>query len=63
MMPFSHALLSQYAGASRETVTHYRNRFRTQGHADYSRDSILLCRDALTTFLGSGSTAMDAASN
>ena len=47
MMPFTHALLSQYAGASREVVTQHMNRFREQGYVSYSRHGIFLYRDAL----------------
>lgn len=63
MMPFTHALLSQYVGTSREIVTHYMIRFRRQGYVNYSRDGILLYRDALKTMLGSGAAPSDAASN
>src|ERR1700678_2979656 len=31
MIPFTHELLSQYVGTSREIVTHYMNKFRRQG--------------------------------
>lgn len=51
MMPFTHALLSQYVGTRREVVTHYMNRFRKQGYVRYSRQGILLNRDALKTVL------------
>ena len=37
MMPFTHELLSQYVGTSREIVTHYMNQFRRQGYLRYSR--------------------------
>jgi CRP/FNR family transcriptional regulator, cyclic AMP receptor protein len=52
MMPFTHALLSQYVGTSREIITHYMNRFRKQGHMSYSRQGILLHRDSFQTLLG-----------
>ena len=47
MMPFTHELLSQYVGTSREIVTHYMNRFRRLGYLRYSRKAIYLHRDAL----------------
>ena len=36
MIPFTHELLSQYVGTSREIVTHYMNQFRRQGYLRYS---------------------------
>jgi len=51
MMPFTHALLSQYIGTSREIVTHYMTRFRKRGYVSYSRYGIVLYRDALKTML------------
>ena len=51
MMPFTHALLSQYVGTSREIVTHYMNRFRKQGYMSYSRHGIHLYRDTFQTML------------
>jgi CRP/FNR family transcriptional regulator len=51
MMPFTHELLSQYVGTSREIVTHYMNQFRRQGYLRYSRKGILLYRDALKEWL------------
>src|SRR6204780_3966788 len=51
MMPFTHELLSQYVGTSREIVTHYMNQFRRQGYLRYSRKGILLHRDALKDWL------------
>ena len=47
MTPFTHELLSQYVGTSREIVTHYMNQFRRQGYLKYSRKGIVLYRDAL----------------
>jgi CRP-like cAMP-binding protein len=35
MIPFTHELLSQYVGTSREIVTHYMNHFRRQGYLRY----------------------------
>ena len=51
MIPFTHELLSQYVGTSREIVTHYMNQFRRQGYLRYSRKGILLHRDALKDWL------------
>jgi CRP/FNR family cyclic AMP-dependent transcriptional regulator len=51
MMPFTHELLSQYVGTSREIVTHYMNQFRRQGYLRYSRKGILLYRDAMREWL------------
>jgi CRP/FNR family transcriptional regulator, cyclic AMP receptor protein len=47
MMPFTHALLSQYVGTSRELVSQHMNRFRKQGYVNYSRQGILIYPDAL----------------
>src|SRR6266853_5690250 len=46
MVPFTHELLSQYVGTSREIVTHSMNQFRRQGYLRYSRKAIFLHRDA-----------------
>jgi CRP-like cAMP-binding protein len=54
MMPFTHVLLSQYVGTSREIVTHYMNQFRKQGYVSYSRRGILLHRDTLRAVLAAG---------
>ncbi len=51
MIPFTHELLSQYVGTSREIVTHYMNQFRRQGYLRYSRKGILLYRDAMKDWL------------
>jgi CRP/FNR family cyclic AMP-dependent transcriptional regulator len=51
MMPFTHVLLSQYVGTSREIVTHYMNRFRRLGYMSYSRQGIHLYCDTLKTML------------
>jgi CRP/FNR family transcriptional regulator len=51
MTPFTHELLSQYVGTSREIVTHYMNQFRRQGYLRYSRKGIILYRDAFRTWL------------
>lgn len=57
MIPFTHELLSQYVGTSREIVTHYMNQFRRQGYLRYSRKGILLHRDALKDWLRQESSA------
>jgi CRP/FNR family transcriptional regulator len=51
MIPFTHELLSQYVGTSREIVTHYMNQFRRQGYLRYSRKGIMLYRDAMRDWL------------
>jgi len=47
MMPFTHELLSRHVATSREIVTQYMNRFRKKGYLNYSRQGIVLYRDAL----------------
>jgi CRP/FNR family transcriptional regulator len=54
MAPFTHELLSQYVGTSREIVTHYMNQFRRQGYLRYSRKGIVLYRDAFKEWLRQG---------
>jgi CRP/FNR family cyclic AMP-dependent transcriptional regulator len=54
MAPFTHELLSQYVGTSREIVTHYMNQFRRQGYLRYSRKGIILYRDAFKDWLKQG---------
>ncbi len=56
MIPFTHELLSQYVGTSREIVTHYMNLFRRQGYLRYSRRGIMLHRDALREWLKQNQT-------
>jgi CRP/FNR family transcriptional regulator len=51
MTPFTHELLSQYVGTSREIVTHYMNQFRRQGFLRYSRKGIILYREAFQNWL------------
>jgi CRP/FNR family cyclic AMP-dependent transcriptional regulator len=51
MTPFTHELLSQYVGTSREIVTHYMNQFRRQGYLKYSRKGIVLYREAFREWL------------
>jgi CRP/FNR family transcriptional regulator, cyclic AMP receptor protein len=50
MMPFTHELLSQYVGTSREIVTHFMNQFRRKGYLRYSRKGITVHRDALKSW-------------
>jgi CRP/FNR family transcriptional regulator len=61
MIPFTHELLSQYVGTSREIVTHYMNTFRRQGFLTYSRKGIMLHRDLLKEWVRSGESAEQAA--
>ena len=58
MIPFTHELLSQYVGTSREIVTHYMNQFRRQGYLRYSRKGILLHRDAHEGMAAPGNAAL-----
>jgi len=51
MIPFTHELLSQYIGTSREVVTMHMNRLRRQGYIRYSRKTIILYRDPLKQWL------------
>ena len=51
MAPFTHELLSQYVGTSREIVTHYMNQFRKEGHLEYSRKGIVLYRASFEDWL------------
>lgn len=51
MSAFTHELLSQYVGTSREIVTHYMNQFRRMGYLQYSRRGIVMYRDALQQWL------------
>lgn len=56
MPPFTHALLAQYVGTSREIVSNYMNMFRRQGYVRYSRKGIVLFRDAFNEWLCRTST-------
>ena len=49
--PFTHELLSQYVGTTREVVTQYMNQFRRQGYLKYSRKGIILYREAFRDWL------------
>ena len=51
MSAFTHELLSQYVGTSREIVTHYMNQFRRMGYLQYSRRGIVMYRDAMHQWL------------
>src|SRR6201999_1864838 len=51
LSPFTHELLSQYVGTSREIITQYMNQFRRDGYVKYSRKHIILRRDALRNWL------------
>ena len=51
MIPFTHELLSQYVGTSREIITQYMNQFRRQGFLRYSRKGILLNRAVTEAWL------------
>ena len=51
MNAFTHELLSQYVGTSREIVTHYMNQFRRMGYLQYSRQGIVMYRDAFQQWL------------
>jgi CRP/FNR family transcriptional regulator len=51
MNAFTHELLSQYVGTSREIVTHYMNQFRRMGYLQYSRRGIVMYRDAFQQWL------------
>lgn len=61
MMAFTHEMLSQYVGTSREVVTQHMNRFRKQGHVSYSRNGILVYRDSFEMMLGKGREPVAAA--
>jgi CRP/FNR family cyclic AMP-dependent transcriptional regulator len=47
MDAFTHELLAQYIGTSREIVTHYMSQFRREGYVQYSREGIWLLQPAL----------------
>ncbi len=52
MIPFTHKLLAQYVGTSREVITLFMNRFRREGYLNYSRKGdIVIHRDALAAWL------------
>jgi CRP/FNR family cyclic AMP-dependent transcriptional regulator len=52
MIPFTHELLAQYVGTSREAITVFMNRLRREGYLNYSRrGNIVIHRDALAEWL------------
>lgn len=53
LIPFTHELLAQYVGTSREIVTHYMNQLRRDGVLTYSRRGISLDRAAAAAKLRS----------
>jgi len=55
MLPFTHELLSEDIGTTREIVTQYMNHFRKQGYLQYSRKGIVLHRDAFHNWLRTAS--------
>jgi CRP/FNR family cyclic AMP-dependent transcriptional regulator len=57
MMPFTHELLAQYLGTSRELVTHYMNLLRNRGYLRYSRQDLAINCEMLSEWLKSGAPA------
>jgi len=53
LAPFTHELLAEYVGTSREIVTNYMNQFRQRGYLYYRRGEITLNR-GLADWLHSG---------
>jgi len=51
MAPFTHEMLAQYVGTSREIVTHYMSQFRRDGLVRYSRAGIAIHCAALNVWL------------
>jgi CRP-like cAMP-binding protein len=51
IVSFTHELLSQYVGTTRELVTHYMNQFRRDGALRYSRRDIIMYPRALSGWL------------
>jgi CRP/FNR family transcriptional regulator, cyclic AMP receptor protein len=51
MPPFTHELISQYVGTSREIVTFHMNHFRKQGYVRYSRKEVVVNRDKFRQWL------------
>lgn len=52
LAPFSHKLLAQYIGTTREAVTHTMNQFRRQGLVSYSRRDVVVYTAAMRQWLG-----------
>ena len=48
MTAFTHELLSQYVGTTREIVTHHMSQFRRDGYVEYSRSGISLHQRAIS---------------
>jgi len=57
MVPFTHELLAQYVGTSREIVTVNMNQFRRQGYVKYSRKGIIVHREAFREWLRQNAAA------
>jgi CRP-like cAMP-binding protein len=51
LVNFTHELLSEHIGTTREIVTHYMIQFREQGYLRYSRKAIVLYPEALREWL------------
>jgi CRP/FNR family transcriptional regulator, cyclic AMP receptor protein len=49
--PFTHELLAQHVGTSREVVTYYMNQFRNEGYIEYSRKNVKVRPGALRQWL------------
>ena len=54
MIAFTHELISQYVGTSREIVTHYMNALRRKRCLDYSRKSIIVFERELKDLMEQG---------
>lgn len=57
MIAFTHELISQYVGTSREIVTHYMNALRRKHCLDYSRKSIVVYEQTLKNVMDQGGIA------
>lgn len=51
MAAFTHELLSQYVGISREIITHHMNFFRKRGYLTYTRREIVVHKNAMKDWL------------
>jgi CRP/FNR family cyclic AMP-dependent transcriptional regulator len=51
ILMFTHELLAQYVGTTREVVTEYMNEFRSRGYLIYSRRDIYIYREGLREWL------------
>jgi CRP-like cAMP-binding protein len=54
LRPFTHELLSQYVGTSREIVTHWMAQFQRSGYVQYSRRGMVVYPKPLRTWLEQG---------